>query len=586
MSTAKQIELPDLGVSDSCLSHCQYDKTTIKCHGCTPGRVPNGTETVALVQLHPGELVPGRFCYVSWPYVSTLTITTKENEYFRLHNGVFNCLGYLECFRLNSPFLEHFENLTFSGLTNLTTFDLSGCNRISFDIVYETLSVSNNFPRLTHIILSSVSPHQATLIRQSFINALASRPIDYIDLSRNYVYFDFSTTVQLCKSLNTLIIRDGTFIYNEEFENLNCTSLRIYDDSGTGNPLSGMTCINTNQMFWLPEFFRDVRVLISNRKTSSPLKSVSNCTLDLFSNSSVQEFHFAENDFPSFEFKLVNNKFRFLNLSNNRIETIIPTAVKHLPSLTRLDLSNNYLYKTKSLESTFSSLFKYNTQLSTIDLSGNDLKFLPNETFAYNTHLEVIDLSWNAFDQIRFHFWNLPNLTTIDLSSNLNLKSFDSDSRRFLDDWYGFHRENNVSVNIILDGNRFSCSCSSKDFVEWFVNSPIFATSTSQSECQVEFGQRIPMTDAAVMAAQEDCDRIERERFLIIFIPICLALALVVAIIVYRRYRRNRRIKLQDDRIRLLRENEAQFAVFLSHSSDENDFVRKNILEPLQVRRS
>ena len=320
MSIAKQIELADLGVSDSCLSHCQYDKPTIECHGCIPRRVQNGTETVALVQLHPGELVPGRFCDVSWPYVSTLTITTKENEYFRLNNGVFNCLGYLESFRFNSPFLEHFENVTFSGLTNLTTFDLSGCSRISFNIVYETLSVLNNFPRLTHIILSSVSPHQETLISQSFINALASRPINYIDLSRNYVYFDFSTTGQLCTSLHTLIIRDGSFIFDEKFEMVTCTSLRVFDDSGTGNPLSGMTCINTNETFWVSEFFKEGRVLISNRKTSSPLKSVSNCTLDLLSNSSVQEFHFSENDFPSFEFKLVNNKFRFLNLSNNMME--------------------------------------------------------------------------------------------------------------------------------------------------------------------------------------------------------------------------------------------------------------------------
>ena len=215
---------------------------------------------------------------------------------------------------------------------------------------------------------------------------------------------------------------------------------------------------------------------------------------------------------PSFEFKIKGAEMKFLNLSHNRIENINRDAVSYLPLLARLDLSNNDLSKSKTFEPTFSHLFKSNAQLREIDLLANFLEFLPYETLAHNTHLEVLNLSLNAFDQIHFHFWNLPNFTTIDLSLN-KIISLDSRSRQSLDHWYRFHR----SVNLVLYGNPLSCSCSSLDFVQWFDASPIFSTpSARQYYCHID-DQRRPMT---AKAAQEDCDRIRTEHLQIILTSI------------------------------------------------------------------
>ena len=579
----------DLAAGDSCSPHCKYLETKIECLGCIPQRIPNGIEEVALVKLDPDTLGVG-FCDVTWPSVTSLSITTREDKYFNLDNGAFDCLGYLDSFRLSSPVLRSFDNGTFSGLTNLTIFDLSGCTSISLDRLYETLSLSNNFPFLTHIVLSSIANRAYLVIDQMFINSLSTRPISYIDLSHSNVDVSFTLADKLCSSLHTLILSDGIGSFHPSFWKCGkCNSLRVFDGSGNSNTFKFVrSCVNKTLTIRLVAFLRAVRVLFTNRLISSPQKSVDilNCTLKLKYVDSLEEYHVAENYIPAFEFKLVHSRIAFLNLSHNRIENINPHALRHLPSLTRLDLSHNNLSKAKAFKNIFSSLFKYSTQLREIDLSANNLEISPNDTFVSNIFLELLNLSYNSFDQINFHFWNLPNLTTIDLSFNW-IESFDSHSRRYLDDWYRFHLENNASVNILLDGNPFSCGCSALDFVEWFVASPISTLSEHEYHCLVD-AQKISMTDAAINAAQDDCDRIER-RWLQVMLgstltPTCLLIASVVAIILCRRYRRKQRVKLQDDRIRLLRENDARFAVFLSYPSDENDFVTRNILEPLQVR--
>ena len=533
------------------------------------------------MNLHLNYLFAG-FCSVTWPHVNSLAITTEDGVWYRLGNGVFDCLGYLRSFRLSSRYLVSFDYGTFTGLTNLTTFDISGCQRITLENVYEILYWSNSFPFLTHVLLASVNPSTLQVIDQKFIDALSTRRITYIDLSNNYLGLTFTSANILCNSLHTLVIRDASLFFEIEFWRLGkCSSLQVYDNSGTGS-ITPLSCINDTWLQISHTFFKAVKVLFSNRKIHSPTMSIANCTLDFCSDSSIEELHFAENNLPSFEFKMKNPRIKFLNLSHNKIENINRDAVRYLPSLTRLDLSNNDLSETNAFD-TISHLFRYNTQLRDIDLSANNLEFLPNETFANKAHLELMNLSSNAFDQIHFHFWNLPNLTTIDLSFN-KMVNLDSHSRHSLDNWYRFHPEKHESVSLILHGNPFSCSCSSLDFVKWFVASPIFSSPPArQYFCHID-NQRMPLT---VNAVQGDCDRIRKERLQIILestlIPISLIVLLVLAVVLYRRYKRKQREKLQDDRIRLLRENEAMFAVFLSHSSDENEFVRNNILKPLQV---
>ena len=290
---------------------------------------------------------------------------------------------------------------------------------------------------------------------------------------------------------------------------------------------------------------------------------------------------------PSLEFKFLNNRFKFLNLSYNRIRSINPDTITHLLSLSRLDLSNNDLSRAQEFKGAVSTFFMNSKRLRELDLSRNNLDSLPKDMFTSNTFLRVLNLSQNSFDQIHFHFWNLPNLTTIDLSFN-SVERFDSHSRQSLDDWYSFYLRKNDSVSIFLHGNPFSCTSASVDFLDWFVASPIFAQSASEYQCNVD-DIAFPMTNAAVDAAYDDCDKARRKRLQIILgstlAPLCLFVVLVAAALLYRKYRINKENRFLNDRINLLKKNEVgrKFAVFLSHSSDDNEFVRRHILPPLQV---
>ena len=247
--------------NDPCLQHCERIATKLICRDCIPDKVPNDTE-VNLVDIDPFKLVPGQFCHVGWPNVDTLSITTADNKYFSLENGAFDCLHQLQCFRLSSPYLENFDTKTFNGLTNLKEFDLTGCNRMSLIDLRETLSVSENFPSLSRIILSSICFVVPFAIDQKFINALATRPIKYSDLSQNKFQFQFSTSGNLCNSLETLRIRNADFYCDSRCHtHKKCTSLRVYDMSGTIDFFKRMICRHTYFSYTVAFFFQPARVL-------------------------------------------------------------------------------------------------------------------------------------------------------------------------------------------------------------------------------------------------------------------------------------------------------------------------------------
>ena len=95
--------------------------------------------------------------------------------------------------------------------------------------------------------------------------------------------------------------------------------------------------------------------------------------------------------------------------------------------------------------------------------------------------------------------------------------------------------------------------------------------------------------DTAVVAARDDCERpIHKRRTIILssVVPtVSLALLTLILVYLYRRRRKRLLDQRHADRTQILMEDrfEFRFPVFLSYSSDDNDFVNMHILEPLQV---
>lgn len=100
-----------------------------------------------------------------------------------------------------------------------------------------------------------------------------------------------------------------------------------------------------------------------------------------------------------------------LNLNHNRIKKIRPRSLPE--SLKFLDLGNN------KLESVDPKTFENLPQLTTVDLKNNEIRSLPENLFENNLLLEKVLLGANKIRQLSPKvFENLPNLSEVDLEEN------------------------------------------------------------------------------------------------------------------------------------------------------------------------
>ena len=106
--------------------------------------------------------------------------------------------------------------------------------------------------------------------------------------------------------------------------------------------------------------------------------------------------------------------------------------------------------------------------------------------------------------------------------------------------------------------------------------------------CKID-GRQVPMNDAAIKAAEEDCEIPTRRRRIILLSSILstsgvVAIALIIIILV-KRQRRRRLYERIEGQIGLLREDLTGYKipVFVSFSSMDDEFIAKEVLGPLQV---
>lgn len=455
--------------------------------------------------------------------------------------------------------------------------------------------MQTNFPKLIHLNLSLTLIDDLLILDQDFIDVLFLRPLVQLDVSDNNLEISFFNVSKLCSSLAHLLIHDTAAHYDEIFYDVEeCSSLRIVDMSkelGLVNFFKDLNCVNSTVGIREFDFYGAVETMYINRCITSHLTAV-NCSLEMYVNSSVKDLHFAQNHIPEFNFSLVNPNIKFVNLSYNEIENIDSDALVGLPSLQKLDFSHNQIYKIKPLDTTVPNLFNRNLNLQVIDLSFNWLTYLPKRTFSANINLKQLHLNGNKLGQISFDISNLLNLTILDLRFN-SIGFLDNFSRTTLTDLYKSQKQRNPNetgyiVQILLDGNPFSCSCQFLDFLRWFVASPIFS-SPHRYSCELN-GDVFALDKDAVKQSEEDCERPIRQRRIIVLsttLPtIAVAVMVITALYVFKRRKRKLVDQRYADKVRLLREDNIGFVypVFLSYSSVDHDFVVPNTLRPLEHR--
>lgn len=585
------------------LVNCTCIESVVRCQGRIPSSVPSSMKEIVLSRIGVEELFSKRFCRVSWNNVRNLTIASVEtprSKVFHLSGDIFDCLNHLAFFKFTSEFLHHFSQYTFTGLANTTVFDLSGCRHISWNDLCKTLSLPENLPKVTHLIISKVGLLEKSVltIDQSVMEKFSLRPIAFLDLSYTNLDFNFNADGNLCKNLIYLSIAGAQFHYGSTFSRSGpCRSLKTFDNSDDRNlrtVFKDAKCINrTIDLKIKIRFFEAIRIARYNYiVTIKENFEMSNCTWLLFqSYKFLKEFYFTSNYLPNFDSVLKNDRLEVIDLSNNEIENINSDAFKNLTSLTHLVISNNTLSKTYSFETTFSILFKHNQRLKVLDLSNNKLTHLPLNTFISNIQIEKLILSMNYFSQITFNISRMLNLTMLDLRVNA-VKSLDSRSQQLLNNLYDkqLQRSNNTQYNpilqVLLEGNPFSCGCESLDFLQWFASTPIFSITRQKFQCRLD-AKTIKSTETAIDVAKNNCAMKERKRITKLLsatlLPTCIAAIIISTIIYYKRHKKELIYQRFNDGLQRLRRGGGRFPVFLSYSSEDGDFVKLHILKQLQV---
>lgn len=255
-------------------------------------------------------------------------------------------------------------------------------------------------------------------------------------------------------------------------------------------------------------------------------------------------------------------------------------------TLKTINLSNNLLYKMlEENVSKFNKLLENLQEIRTINIAGNLLNNLPRNMFTSNIHLEVLDLSKNRINQVTFDLSNNIKLKLLDLREN-SIKLLNSESIISLNDWLTNDLLNSTSVVMTdLRGNTMTCStCESLQFLQWILKSKKSINMVNETKCINADNQSVTMVDSSTLSDIETiCNRPK------IVIGTCISSALLIMIIIMsvfarRHYRRQKQYRLEmENRIRLIKDGakEHEFVVFLSYSSNDDDFVHKYVLQPL-----
>lgn len=590
---------PGIHNTQSCPSTCNCLEDKMTCNGVIPDYTPETVRSLVLAEVDSREFYATRFCYVSWKNITDINIKDVRfsGKSFNLSGMVFDCLVNIISFKFSSQFLAHFTIDTFFGLKNVRVFDLSDCPLTDWQDLYETLSVRTNMPKITQLLLSNSGVHSYLYINQAFVNVLSYRPLACIDLSFTRFIMDFSEPGMLCKTLKSFKYASSDHTGSKTFKHSRiCDSLRTIDESNDNyykRRFHNFACINRLLMFAFPSpFFWNTRVIRSSGSiTSSEKFLVSNCTIVLWIESQLLELYFSHNYLPDLDARLYNTRLEILSLSHCQIESINSDAFRYLGSLHTLDLSNNCLFKMEGRNNSLSVLFKHNNNLKVIYLSGNKLTHLPSETFISNVNLRELNLPVNSLKQITFNISQLLNLTVLDLRNN-SIRSLNEPSRIHLDSLYNKQRiryktsHNRSVLQVFLEGNPFSCDCTSKEFLQWFVTSPLFFATRQNHYCKLD-GRDIQMTEAAIDAAKNDCSRAKRRKLIELLsstlLSTCFVVCIITTIILYKRRIKKLKERRFQGGIQRLAENRSRFPVFLSYSSDDSDFVKLHLLPQFQV---
>ncbi|XP_052805931.1 uncharacterized protein LOC128235206 [Mya arenaria] len=504
-------------------------------------------------------------------------------------------------------------NDSFTGLISLRTLDLTEWQRFDDQLLHDMFSSNESFPKLQTLLLtnsgiqSTVFNFDDVLLEQLFV-----RPLKALYLQAIKANIDLYVFSRVCGSLEYVNVSESILrIYDRERVQYAgvCDHLKVLDVSG----------MHVKSMYCFTNVYENAHFTVneSHLKNFSPIRNVENVTYDrlcTFTSSvsfisitadvnitlHVKSIRSRYNSFDIFDVALSMNNcpLEQIDLAENGISFLSPKFVSQCTRITEVNLAGNRLSKMSEYNTTqFIQLFMLLSNLSVINLAGNGLNVLHEGLFSSNKMLAYLDLSQNEFKVFALSLTNLKNLALLSLSSNnLNLKY--ATTRLYLTEYLN----NSKSNKLMLADNPFACyDCDDLEGIKWLVQNMKSIVDSDSVHCSADSAKVQLVKNETVTELEDICKRPFRQKMITIILCCSSFLVLILSLYLakksFQRYNQHR--KQKQDECRLLHEAELEketvsvlkqeqhantFAVFLSFSGNDKDFVKTFIFESLNEK--
>ncbi|CAH1797726.1 unnamed protein product [Owenia fusiformis] len=271
---------------------------------------------------------------------------------------------------------------------------------------------------------------------------------------------------------------------------------------------------------------------------------------------------------------------------NNNDCRIVPEfftcASGYFESLQVLDLANNRILLSNS-SSNF-TLFKNCSSLVYLDISYNNLAYVPFDILKDTSSIKIVNLSGNKLVDLNIDLKTQTSLKLLNLSKNI-IQRLGESARNNINSAY---ETSNGNFTVDLNGNPFMCNCDAFPgipFINWVKDHQDIIYEGANLSCQYINGSQVKFTLLDVSYMKFEC-----RKSAIVASGISVGFVLVIVGVVAYGYKRRYRIIYIALHLRaLLRRNQLQdidydFDGFLSYSSLDKTWAINNIYGQLAAQ--